>query len=118
MGGPIAKNKTFIFGSYERTVVKQAQSATAVVPPAPWRNGDFSSLLPTQQLVDPRTGLPFAGNVIPSSRFNSIGKAFVDRFPLPNVSGPNNLNTTSNLTSYTDNVAVRFDHQFTDKDTF
>jgi len=121
MGAPIIRNKTFIFGSYERTVVKQAQSATARVPPADWRNGNFSSLLSgpqPQMIVDPLTGLPFPGNIIQPNRWNRIGKAFVDRFPSPNVSGPNNLNTTSNLTSYTDNMAIRFDHQFTDKDTF
>src|SRR5262249_7542210 len=67
MGGPIKKNQTFIFGSYERTVVKQAQSATARVPPAEWRNGDFSSLLPSQMIVDPLTGLPFSGNKIPAN---------------------------------------------------
>jgi hypothetical protein len=118
MGAPIMKNQTFIFGSYERTVVKQAQSATARVPPLDWRNGNFSSLLPSQMIVDPLTGLPFSGNIIPANRFNKIGKAFVDRYPSPNVSGANNLNTTSNLTSYTDNFSARFDHQFTDKDTF
>ncbi len=116
LGGPIKKNRTFIFGSYERTIVKQAQSATARVPPEAWRNGDFSSL--AAPIVDPLTGQPFPGNRIPSTRFNRVGKAFVDRYPLPNAAGPNNLNTTSNLTSYTDNIAIRFDHQFTDRDTF
>ncbi len=118
LGGPIAKNKTFVFGSYERTVVKQAQSATARVPPLAWRNGDFSSLLPGQVIVDPLTGLAFPGNIIQPNRINRIGQAFVNRYPAPNTSGANNLNTTSNLTSYTDNIAIRFDHQITDSDTF
>jgi len=117
LGGPIITNRTFIFGSYERSVIKQAQTATARVPPVEWRNGDFSSLLP-MPIIHPQTGLAFSGNRIPSSRFNRIGKAFADRYPLPNADGPNNLNSTSNLTSYTDSVSIRFDHQFTEKNTF
>jgi len=114
LGLPIVKNRTFVFGSYERTDIRQAQSATARVPPAEWRNGDFSSL--PMPLVDPLTGQAFRNNQIPVERFNRIGKAFVDRFPLPNSSSVNNLNSTSNLTSYLTNVSVRFDHQFSEDD--
>jgi hypothetical protein len=115
LGGPIVTNKTFFFGSYERTDIRQAQSATALVPPAEWRNGNFSTV--SAAIIDPSTGQQFPGNIITSQRINRIGKALLDLFPLPNSSGANNLITTSNFTSYTDNVATRLDHQLGTSDT-
>ena len=51
-GGPIdipgvynGKNRSFFFVDYEGYRVRQAQTQTAFVPPAAWRNGDFSSLI-------------------------------------------------------------------------
>jgi hypothetical protein len=115
LGGPVVTNKTFIFGSYERTDIKQTQTALAQVPPAEWRNGDFSTL--ATPIVDPMTGQQFPGNRIPAGRISALGKAFLDRFPLPNASGPNNLVGASLLTSYVDNVSLRGDHQFSQDDT-
>jgi hypothetical protein len=115
LGGPIVKNRTFIFGSYERTDINQSQTATSRVPPAAWRTGDFSSL--TTPIIDPLTGSAFPENQIPQNRINSIGRAFVNRYPAPNSSGVNNLVGASTLTSEVDNVAIRFDHQFNQNDT-
>lgn len=115
LGGPIIKNRTFIFGSYERTDIKQTLTALAQVPPAAWRTGNFSSL--TTMIVDPLTGQPFPGNQIPASRINPLGKAFLDRYPMPNATGANNLVGASTLTSFTDNISIRGDHQFGQNDT-
>src|SRR5262249_2415241 len=81
LGGPIIKNRTFIFGSYEKTDIKQVQTGLSAVPPLAFRNGDFSSL--STPIVDPLTGNQFPGNIIPPNRINALGKAFVDRFPAP-----------------------------------
>jgi hypothetical protein len=115
LGGPIVQNKTFFFGAYERTVIRQPQSATARVPPAAWRNGNFSSL--ATPLIDPLTGVEFPGNIIPANRILPIGKAMLDLFPLPNATGANNLVSVSRLTLDQDNITGRFDHTFSDKDT-
>ena len=73
LGGPIAKNRLFFFGSYQGMVLRNVSGAsTAVVPTAAQRGGDFSNLLPGNQLVDPITRQPFAGNIIPSSRLDPI----------------------------------------------
>jgi Carboxypeptidase regulatory-like domain/TonB-dependent Receptor Plug Domain len=115
LGGPISQNKTFFFAAYERTVIRQPQSATARVPPAAWRSGDFSSL--ATPLTDPSTGIAFPGNIIPQNRILPIGRAMLDLFPLPNASGANNLISVSKLTVDQDNITGRVDHTFNDKDS-
>jgi hypothetical protein len=45
VGGPIRKDRTFIFGSYEGLRLIQGQTGTAVVPTAAEKGGDFSSYL-------------------------------------------------------------------------
>jgi hypothetical protein len=48
IGGPIRKNKTFFFGSYEGLRLTQGQSRTSVVPTADQKAGNFSSFLTGQ----------------------------------------------------------------------
>ena len=50
VGGPIRKNKTFFFGSYEALRLVQGQTSTSVVPTAAQRAGDFSSFLTGQNI--------------------------------------------------------------------
>ena len=54
------------------------------------RGGDFSQAAnaPGQpiQIVDPATGQPFAGNVIPSARISPQAASLLGYYPLPNVS--------------------------------
>ena len=87
VGGPIQKDHLFYFGTYQGT---RTQSASAedisFVPTAAERTGNFSAL--GVQLVDPATGLPFAGNQIPASRLSSVSQYFLNDIPLPN--GPGN----------------------------
>src|SRR5438105_8106732 len=45
LGGPIIKDKTFIFGDYQGSRVRQAQSFLSTVPNAAERAGDFSDRL-------------------------------------------------------------------------
>jgi len=47
-GGPIRKDKTFIFGSYEGLRLAQGQTGTSVVPTADEKAGNFSSFLTGQ----------------------------------------------------------------------
>jgi hypothetical protein len=48
VGGPIRKNKTFFFGSYEGLRLIQGESGTSEVPTAAERAGNFSSFLTGQ----------------------------------------------------------------------
>ena len=48
LGGPIRKNKTFVFGTYEGTRQINGQTLGALVPTAAEKSGDFSSFLTGQ----------------------------------------------------------------------
>ncbi len=65
-GGPIQRNKTFFFAGWQRTDLQNVGTAqSATVPTVDQRNGIF-----TTAIRDPLTGLPFANNTIPVSRFD------------------------------------------------
>ena len=85
LGGPIVKNKLFIFGNYQGTRFDAPGSETISVAPEAWRRGDLSSV--TATIKDPVTGAVFAGNQIPTSRISPIAAALLNDpnlYPLPN----------------------------------
>jgi outer membrane receptor protein involved in Fe transport len=84
-GGPIRKDKLFIFGAYEGLRVRPASLATAAFPlTAAERAGDFSSS--KTAVKDPLTGQPFPNNQIPTSRFDVTSAKILSTglMPLPN----------------------------------
>ncbi|HKE23353.1 MAG TPA: carboxypeptidase regulatory-like domain-containing protein [Bryobacteraceae bacterium] len=106
IGGPVrlpkvfnGKDKVFFFLAYEGFKDSSPGVSTSAVPTAAERAGDFSALLalgPSYQLYDPASGVlasgkitrqPLPGNLIPSSRINSIAKAYLQYFPAPNTPG-------------------------------
>ena len=87
-GGPIVKNKTFIFGAYEGIRDRrQAASTTALPPTQAELNGDFSNLLPGKQLVNPADGTPFPGNRIPTSLFDPAARKILSFVPVAATAG-------------------------------
>ncbi len=88
LGGPIIKNKLFLFGGYQRTWLRATSgSAKTRTMPEAFRNGNFSSLLPDTVILDPTNGQPFPNNVIPSSRFSPAAQALLKYSPLPSPDG-------------------------------
>jgi hypothetical protein len=97
VGGKIIKNKLFYFLSYDSTQQRQASPGLYTVPTAAMRNGDFSGLIGTNgagTIYDPLTGTPdgkgrtpFAGNVVPANRIDSIAQKLQSYYPLPNLGG-------------------------------
>ncbi len=117
IGGPIIRDTAFFFFSFDATSIRQAQSGTGKVPETAFRSGDFSAMLPTP-LMDPTTGNPFPGNIIPASRFSQIGQNMVDLYPAENVPGAAaNFNGAYNLKSDTENWTGRFDTSWGDSDS-
>ena len=85
-GGPILKNRLFFFGTYQGTRTRSAPAGrVSFVPTEAERRGDFSGL--ATRLVDPTTGQPFPGNVIPTSRIVAPASFFLGKVPLPNGAG-------------------------------
>jgi hypothetical protein len=110
LGGPIWKNKTFFFFSWQRTYQRSAAAAlTATTLSAEQRTGDFSTR--TTALRDPQGGT-FPGNRIPASRLNAPAQRFLSAMvPLPNR--PNNLLSTSSGEVQDDDQWIgKMDHNF------
>jgi hypothetical protein len=93
IGGPIVRNKVFLFGDYQggRDVTPPADAFATVVPDE-WRRGDLSDLLARGLVIrDPLTGQPFPNNQIPVGRFSTFARnLFADEslYPRPNVARP------------------------------
>src|SRR5262245_2065146 len=62
-GGPVIKNRTFVFGTYEGVRRPNEITLSQIVPPDAFRTGDLSSV--TKQLINPMTGQAFPNNQIP-----------------------------------------------------
>jgi carboxypeptidase family protein len=95
IGGPVffpklfnGKNHTFFFFNWEAgRQIAGSFGGTALVPPSPYRTGDFSSV--SAPIVDPVTRLPFPGNVIPANRIAGYARKFLDGWvPQPNTNEP------------------------------
>jgi hypothetical protein len=86
VGGPFQIPGLFRNGSfsitYNRTQNRDASIQTAQMPTVAQRNGNLSQA--TTEIIDPLTGAPFEGNVIPSDRISPQAKALLDLYPLPN----------------------------------
>jgi hypothetical protein len=77
-GGPVVHNKTFIFGDFEASYIRESTTTLSTVPTAAQRNGLFST-----KIVDPYTGSPFSGNQIPASLLDPISLKILSFVPLP-----------------------------------
>ena len=124
LGGPVRKDRTHFFFTYERT--QQVTGATAIqtVPTAPQRAGDFSQTLDARgvriPIYDPATTAgntrqPFAGNVIPQARLDPVSVKLATAWPAPNqpgtVTGANNFSRNSRPFTNRNIYVSRFDHQ-------
>jgi hypothetical protein len=109
-GGPIARDRTFFFTSYSG--LRQTETYyrnTAVVPTPAERNGDFSQS--SRRPNDPVTGQPFAGGIIPSSRFDPAARTIQDRY-VPQANLPNQFFEVSAADPLaTDEMTFKLDHQ-------
>ena len=101
LGGPIKRDKTFFFASYERTDDQSAVTRSATFPTTAQRTGDFSNTRtsagklvtiynPFSAAADAAGKVsrqPFAGNVIPQSMLDPIAVKAASYYPQPNQPG-------------------------------
>lgn len=142
LGGPIeipklfhGKDKTFFFFAYEGLRQGSAAAVTATVPTVLQRTGDFSQTLNSagQKVIiyDPTTTVPsgtayirqpFPGNVIPSSRIDSVAASVVKYYPTPNqpgtISGSNNYYSSGKSVLNSDQIDAKVDENLNERNRF
>ena len=125
LGGPVylpkiynGRNRTFFFASWEKiNQVQESNQGPVSTLTTDMENGNFSFLNGSQQLVDPYTGQPYQGNMIPASELNTsaalIAKSIEQYIAPPNLPGstnnlnvnyPNNLFITQSLDRIDENI--------------
>ena len=120
LGGPIVRNKTFYFASYEGTRSTQQITALTTVPTPQMVQGDFSGI--SAAVSDPTTGKAFTGNIIPAQRLDPIGKALASFYPTPTYATAAGKAPSNNYVFNQPQVdslnlgSLRIDHNFSIKD--
>ena len=126
IGGPIPKlsNKMFWFASWEGFRSRRASTQIGNVPPAAFRNGDFSEILTGAGAVIVRDPLnnnqPFNNNTIPRARINpAIPTALELTTPLPNRAGlVQNYVSSGSRANNRDGLHWRYDYNKSEKNLF
>ena len=127
VGGPIKRNRTFFFYSYEGLRLRQQISSLGTVPLPAMLTGDFSSLLALSkpvQLVNPLTKQPIAGDIIPAGLISPLGRQIVSFFPAPTFptlvgSAPaSNYNFSETRRETMNENSLKIDHVLSSKDSF
>ena len=123
LGGPIKKNRAWIFGAYEQLNTHSDASINSFVPSLANRAGNFG----TTPIYNPFTTVakgtgyvrsPFPNNTIPASDFSPTTAKLLDSYPAPNVPGSSTqFSNTLASVSHSENAVVRGDVQITSKDS-
>jgi hypothetical protein len=126
-GGPIKKNKLFIFGDYLRSTDHEANASLVTIPSLLSRTGNLSEN--PGKVYDPLTGdtstgmgrTPFPGNTIPQSRIDPISLKILQMIPAPNppfnpVAPSNNYYALLPFHKDTDYTDEKIDYNMSDKD--
>jgi len=117
-GGPLKwrthamtqKTPNFVV-NYQLVRNRNANTTPYQMPTPAERDGDFSQVAgPDRQpleIVDPSTGLPFPGDVIPQSRISPQATSLLRFYPQPNFSADSRYNYQVGLVGVTDQDALQ-----------
>jgi len=112
VGGPILKDRTFFFLSYEGLRSIEEFPSTANVLTAAQRKGDFSAS--ETPIINPFTKQPYPNNQIP---VNSVSANIINTYmPLPNSNGSTNYAGSSSGRLSVNQGIARLDHKFGEND--
>jgi hypothetical protein len=127
-GGPIRKDKTFFYASYNGQRWPGGIFYTRNVPTNQMRAGDFSELLSGSKPVivkDPLNNTPFPGNLVPASRINPVSLQVQNGYlPAPDQGGPHDqarnfgyLFPYPGDVRWWDFITERIDHKISEKNS-
>ncbi|MCY3662111.1 MAG: TonB-dependent receptor [bacterium] len=110
IGGPLVTDRLFGFGYYEGFRNTRGTTQNIAVMSAAERMGDFSG---GRTIIDPMTGEPFPGNVIPADRLSPISTRIISEFmPLANVGS--RYIASPDVTDDRDQFGLRLDFRVAD----
>jgi hypothetical protein len=124
VGGPIRRNKTFFFGSFQGVTERRANTQFQTVPVGAWRSGNFADVAGLT-IYDPLTGnpdgtgrQPFSNNQIPQNRIHPVARILTPLIPGTNQAGLVN-NLVGNVPFALDgwNYDGRVDHNFNERNS-
>ncbi len=122
LGGPIKKNHTFFFATYEGVRLSQQTNLLTTVPTLQERSGNLSDLKNSHGQpvvpIDPSTGQPFPSDTVP---INSISAQLLQYYPLPNrpanIANGNNYLFSETGTNKQDQFSARVDQNISQNNT-
>lgn len=124
-GGPIRKNRTFLFSDYQGSRWGLGRVRISTVPTLLQRSGAFTESIAgrTVPVYDPNStrldrGLtvrdPFPGNLVPPARHDAVASSLLRHYPAANSGGTaNNYRLTATETQAQDQGDLRVDHLVT-----
>jgi hypothetical protein len=125
-GGPIAKDRTHFFATWEQTRQKTSDTRAFTVPTLANRGGDFSDLKTdsgeTKLIYDPATTngnsrTAFLNNVISQDRIDPVAAAVLKYYPLPNRPGTSSNYVGTTVNTLDRNIVMgRVDHRLSEND--
>ncbi|HZL50241.1 MAG TPA: TonB-dependent receptor [Terracidiphilus sp.] len=115
LGGPVIRNRTFLFGSYEMLRLRTASFVSGILlPSAAERAGNFSAS--GKPVIDPTTGVAFPGNIIPASRLDPVAVNIVNQsFPANNSADGLSYRATASAPQNQWQYVIKGDHNLTSK---
>jgi outer membrane receptor protein involved in Fe transport len=128
LGGPLVRNKTFFFGSYDGWRYRDKPDTRITLPAGRELDGDFSRTFHGRTIYNPYTTRiengrlvrdPFPGNIIPPELISPTMQAFLKAYmPTPTLPGavPDNFRQFRNQESNSNSFQVRLDHHFSPND--
>jgi hypothetical protein len=118
LSGPIfipklydGRDRSFFFAAFEGFHLTQSYALSSQQPTVLQRQGNFSEV--TTPIIDPLTGIAFAGNIIPTARLSSVDQQLLTiLYPKPTVSGlgVNTFEEVQELSKST-RFSLRVDHK-------